>query len=48
VDSAQKLLAQRLGKLTIAPEERQVSWLSLAGLLLFILGVVWVAWQFSG
>ncbi|MCO6458949.1 MAG: serine/threonine protein kinase [Pirellulaceae bacterium] len=48
VDSAQRILSQRLVALTIVPEQRQVSWLSLAGLTLFIVGVVWAAWQLAG
>lgn len=47
VDSAQRILARRLDALTIVPEQRQVSWLSLAGLTLFIVGVVWAAWRFA-
>ena len=47
VDSAQHLLAKRLEKIQVAPVDREVSWLSLAGLTLIIVGVVWLAWRFA-
>lgn len=44
VDSAQRLLSRRLEKIAPHAEQREVSWLSLACLTLFIVGVVWLAW----